>query len=68
MKTGLLDYIFTEIDIKALNRQEVKEYLVYLNEIISKDMSAADKVKFLKCKVNLNDRLIELDKLDVNGE
>lgn len=62
MKSGLLDYIFNSVDINKLNRQEVKEYLSYLNEIINNKMSPDDRIKFLKCKVNLNDRLVELDK------
>lgn len=62
MQGGLLDYIFNRVEIDTLNRQEVKEYLAYLNEIITQDMSAEDKVKFLRCKVKLNERLVELDK------
>ncbi|RDC63190.1 hypothetical protein [Adhaeribacter pallidiroseus] len=61
MKSGLLDYIFSQVDFHTLNRQQVKEYLAYLNEIINKDMSADDRHKFLKCKVDLNKRLLELD-------
>ena len=68
MKTGLLDYIFSQVDIKTLNRQQVKEYLVYLNEIINNKMSEDDQVKFLKCKVDLNNRLVDLDKQIMGGK
>ncbi len=62
MQTGLLDYIFKSAEIPTLNRQEVLDYLRYLNEIITKDMSTDDQVKFLATKVKLNNRLLELDK------
>ncbi len=65
MKGGLLDFIFANLEVQTLNRKEVTDYLVYLNEIITQDMSAGDQVKFLACKVKLNNRLIDLDKENV---
>lgn len=62
MKGGLLDFIFQNLEVDNLNRKEVTGYLLYLNEIITTDMAAEDQIKFLACKVKLNNRLVELDK------
>ncbi|PSR57058.1 hypothetical protein AHMF7605_28030 [Adhaeribacter arboris] len=62
MKSGLLDFIFGSLEVHKLNRKEVTDYLKYLNEIITKDMAPDDQIKFLACKVKLNNRLIQLDK------
>lgn len=60
---GLLDYIFKNIQIEELDRTDTNQYLKYLNEIITSEMSAAEQVKFLAVKVKLNNRLIQLDKV-----
>jgi hypothetical protein len=64
MEKGLLDYIFQNLDVRTLNRNEVHDHLNYLNEIITPDMSVPDQVKFLALKVRLNDRLIQLDRIN----
>jgi hypothetical protein len=61
MELGLLDFIFQNLEVKRLKRNEVLEHLVYLNEIITPKMSAPDQVKYLGVKVQLNKRLIQLD-------
>jgi hypothetical protein len=63
MQLGLLDFIFQNLEVKRLDRKEVREYLSYLNEIITPGMSAPDQVKYLALKVKLNDRLVQLDKI-----
>jgi hypothetical protein len=63
MQLGLLDFIFQNLEVKHLERKEVREYLNYLNEIITPGMSAPDQVKYLALKVKLNDRLVQLDKI-----
>jgi hypothetical protein len=65
MELGLLDFIFQGLEVQRLKRNEVLEHLVYLNEIITPKMSAPDQVKYLGVKVQLNKRLVQLDKLNI---
>ena len=58
---GLLDHIFSELDIGNLSKEEVKKYLEYLNEILPQLSSNEQKFKFLSSKINLNKRLVDLD-------
>lgn len=58
---GLLDHIFSELDIGNLSKEEVKKYLAYLNEILPQLSSNEQKFKFLSSKINLNKRLVDLD-------
>ena len=67
MEAGLLDFIFQGLEVQHLKRKEVMEHLDYLNEIITPKMAAPDQVKFLSVKVQLNDRLVQLDKLSMSS-
>ena len=58
---GLLDHIFSELDIGNLSKEEVKKYLAYLNEILPQLSSNEQKFKFLSSKINLNKQLVDLD-------
>ncbi|CAA9255774.1 MAG: hypothetical protein AVDCRST_MAG95-2086 [uncultured Adhaeribacter sp.] len=53
--------MFTTLNVETLNRKEVVDYLRFLNEIITKDMSSEDQSKFLACKAKLHERLTGLD-------
>lgn len=59
----LLDLIFGKLNVAHLNREKVYEYLRYLEEIIIPAMPVAEQVKFLKFKVALNRRLVQIDKV-----
>ena len=59
----LLDYIFGKLDLKHLDRDEVKDHLLYLEEIIIPTMPVAQQVKYLAYKVQLNRRLVQIDKI-----
>lgn len=59
---GLLDSIFLNLDLTHLTRKEVEEYLLYLEEIITKTLKTQDQVKYLSYKVKLNGQLVKLDK------
>ncbi len=63
MSNGLLDFIFRNIQIEDLDRKDTNQYLLYLNEIITSDMSPENQVKYLAVKVKLNNRLVQLDKI-----
>lgn len=63
MNVGLLDFIFRNIQIENLDRKDTNQYLIYLNEIITTDMSPENQVKYLAVKVKLNNRLVQLDKI-----
>ena len=57
----LLDFIFDNLDIDALDRSQVQQHLSYLVEIDLQLPAPYDKVKFQKIKVLLEKRLAELD-------
>lgn len=54
---GLLDKIFSELDIEKLDQKKGREYLHYLNEILPQIKSEAEFQKFLVIKDRLNKRL-----------
>ena len=58
----LLDFIFDNLDINALDRSQVQQHLSYLEEIDSQLPANYDKVKFQRIKVLLDKRLGELNK------
>lgn len=59
---GLLDHIFDNINIEELERSEVLNYLTYLSEIANQNLTLEKKIKFLAIKIQLNHRLLQLDK------
>ncbi len=63
MVNGLLDFIFRNITVEELDRKDTLQYLVYLNEIITSEMSPENQIKYLAVKVRLNNRLVQLDKV-----
>jgi hypothetical protein len=62
MRRGLLDFIFLNLEEKHLNRKQVVDYLLYLKEIITPNMSAPDRAKYQALQVKLNNWLVQLDK------
>ncbi len=62
---GLLDHIFDNLDIQSLDKQQVKEYQLYLQEILPQLSSNEAKIKFLASRIKLNKRLVDLDCLTV---
>jgi hypothetical protein len=59
--TGLLDFIFSELNIEELNKKKGKEYLLYLNEILLEIKSESEFQKFQAIKARLNTRLTNID-------
>lgn len=68
--TGLLDYIFENIDIEKLSRKEVLDYTAYISEIAKQSLPLDKKIKFLSVKVRLQQKLLQLDthKTNLNGK
>lgn len=65
---GLIDHIFENIDIERLSRSEVKSYTMYISEIFFQNLTVEQKVRYQRIKVNLNERLIELDKQELDKQ
>lgn len=58
---GLLDYIFSNLDIENLEAQQVKEHLAYLREIAPQIRTTEESVKFLRYRVRLTQQLVNID-------
>ncbi len=64
--SGLLDHIFDNINIEKLERNEVLNYTAYLSEIANQNLTLEKKIKFLAVKIQLNQRLLQLDTKSTN--
>ena len=62
---GLLDYIFDNLDFDQLSRQEVRNHLIYLHEVLPQLSSKNEERKFIFSLIKLNERLITLNKTDI---
>ena len=60
--SGLIDYIFHNINIAELDRSEVISYSKYISEIFQSNLSVEQKVRFQQIEVLLQKRLIELER------
>jgi hypothetical protein len=58
---GSPDYIFSTLNIKNLERNQVEDYLVYLKKIDPQVMSTEERVRFLDYRIKLTQRLVEID-------
>jgi hypothetical protein len=63
--SGLLDFIFDNIDIAQLDRIQVLNHTAYISEISRQNLPLDKKAKFLSVKVRLQQRLMELDEKKV---
>ena len=59
---GLLDYIFSSLEIESLEHKQVMEYLCYLQEIIPQVHTIEERIKFSTYHLRLTKRLIDLDR------
>jgi hypothetical protein len=59
--SGLLDFIFENIEIEKLDRIQVLNHTSYISEISQQSLPLDKKIKFLSVKVRLQQRLMELD-------
>ena len=59
---GLLDYIFSSLEIESLEHKQVMEHLYYLQEIIPQVHTIEERIKYCKYRLRLTERLIELDR------
>ena len=57
---GLLDTIFSELDLEALDEKKCREYLLYLNEVLPQTTSKAELQKFLAIQDQLIKKLARL--------
>ena len=60
--SGLIDYIFHNINIAELDRSEVISYSKYISEIFQSNLSVEQKVRFQRIEVLLQKRLKELER------
>lgn len=59
---GLLDYIFSTLDIENLEKENVMKYLCYLQEITPQVHTIEDTFKFCAYRVRLTKRMMDLDR------
>jgi len=58
--TGLLDYIFRDIEEKNLDREQIIAYIRYLDEIILDGLPIAKELEYQAIKLKLLKRMNEL--------
>lgn len=58
--TGLLDYIFYNIEERNLDRSQIEEYIRYLDEIIEGGLPTDKELVYQAIKLKLIKRLTEL--------
>ena len=63
---GLLDYIFSNLEEKNLNRSQVEAYIRYLDEIILHGLSLEKELAFQKIKLQLLQRIHQLNQEQIH--
>ncbi|QMU29756.1 hypothetical protein [Adhaeribacter radiodurans] len=61
----LLDYIFSNLEEKNLNRSQVEAYIRYLDEIILQGLPLEKDLAFQKIKLQLLNRLHQLNQQQI---
>ncbi len=59
---GLLDYIFSNLEERNLNRSQVEAYIRYLDEIILHGLPLEKELAFQKIKLQLLQRIHQLNR------
>ena len=57
---GLLDAIFSTLEAKNLDRQQLIQQLAYLNEILPQIATEEERTKYFGIKISLHKRLIDI--------
>lgn len=60
--TGLLDYIFHNIEERNLDRSQIEDYIRYLDELIEGGLPMDKEVTYQAIKLKLIKRLNELNR------
>ncbi len=64
--TGLLDSIFNNLEEKNLDRNQIIDYIRYLDEIIAGGLPYEKEIAYQRIKLKLSKRLHELNKEQIN--